>query len=80
MSRQKGYEITCDRCGLKSFAPDDHPSLTIPIPENWRDVSDVNGQLCPNCSQQWEAVKKAFIECERYIILPPVKIHKEETQ
>ena len=78
MSHQKGYEITCDRCGLKAFAPDDHPSLTIPIPENWRNVCDVNGQLCPDCSQQWEAAKKAFMECERHTISPPEKIYKEE--
>lgn len=79
MSHKKGFEITCDRCGLKAFAPDDHPSLTIPLPEGWLGVIiDVHTQLCPACAHQWEATKKAFMACETVTICPPPKTYKEE--
>lgn len=79
MSHQKGFEVTCDRCGVKAFVSDDHPSLTLPVPENWRNFHELNGQLCPFCTHQWDAAKKAFLACEDLTIFPPTKTHKEET-
>lgn len=77
MSQQKGYETTCDRCGLKAFAPDDHPTLTVPMPQGWISVACLNGQLCPGCASQWNAARNAFMSCDRHTIFPPTKIHKE---
>ena len=81
MSHKKGFEITCDRCGVKTFEPQTNEvTLGVPIPDGWTYENALCAHLCPACAHQWEANKKAFLACEALTIFPPTKTHTEETQ
>lgn len=79
MSHQKGFEITCDRCGIKAFEPQTtEVTLGVPLPDGWLYENALCAHLCPSCGSQWAEAKQAFMSRERHTIFPPTKIHKEE--